>query len=88
MSTTAKTTPASAEPDIYATLVRGRVYVLGEVTFEQGTPRKVSAQTRDWLGVHAVDRVTVEGYPEERQKFVFRADDTKPAIPVRIRTRR
>jgi hypothetical protein len=58
---------------IYAKLVRGRVYFLGNREFMFGEEQEISAEDREWLEVHAVDEVTVEGEGEhqKRQKFQF-----------------
>jgi hypothetical protein len=62
---------------ILATLTRGRVYMLmngGDgLIFENGKPREVTADQRDYLRDNALDIVSVEGEAEyqPRQKFKF-----------------
>jgi hypothetical protein len=58
---------------IYATLVRGRCYFLGDREFLFEEEQIISQDDRDWLEVHAVDQVTVEdeGEHQARQKFKF-----------------
>lgn len=70
----------------YATLVRGRVYFLGNREFLKGEPQEVSDEDREWLELHAVDEVTVEdeGEHQKRAKFKFevRPRDEKPSAPT------
>lgn len=65
----------------YATLVRGRVYFLGEALFEAGMPKEVTPTQRMHLEDNAVDIVTVEGQPEGRQKFKF-----EDRVPAEVKT--
>lgn len=81
-------TPASN--DIYATLVRGRVYFLGNREFLNGVAEKVSAADRDWLTAHAVDQITIEeeGEHQHRQKFKFSTSAEPDEVPATRARRR
>jgi hypothetical protein len=61
----------NAAPKIYATLVRGVVYIYGGKTFEANSPVEVTAAERAYLEVEAVDVLTVEDEEVLRQKFTF-----------------
>ena len=75
---------------IFATLVRGEVYVLyqgaGEAkTFLAGVAKEVTPDERKTLQTNAVDSINSDGEAEMRQKFVF--GDGAP-VAARQRTRR
>lgn len=80
----------------YATLVRGRVYYLGDALFEKGMPKEVTPTQRMHLEDNAVDTVTVEGQPEGRQKFKFeerepsevKAEIAEKEKEIKVRQRR
>lgn len=61
---------------IYATLVHGNVYWLGEKKFEAGKRVEVTADEQAHMQTHAIDSVTINAgtssaRAEVRQKFEF-----------------
>jgi hypothetical protein len=86
-------TTESPAATYYATLVRGRVYYLGNREFLTGVREKVSADDKKWLEQHAVDEVTVEGEGEhqKRAKFKFEVaregEEPEPPSSPRARSR-
>lgn len=74
------------EKQRYATLVRGTSYYLGNKKFAKGVSVPVSAKEEDILRKEAVDKVTVEGGAEDRQKFRF-SDSPLKAEEVVAQTR-
>lgn len=56
---------------LFATLVRGNVYILGEKIFETGVPVEVTAAEKATLEADAVDYLTVEEEEVARAKFTF-----------------
>ena len=98
MSTTTETqtqdASAEAAPAFWdATLIRGRVYMLPEQTFERDVPQKVDHTTKLWLEEHAVDMVSVENEGEHQARPKFRFAPHQPpqggakASAARSRTR-
>lgn len=90
MSTTTTTTeqaPSPAATQHFATLIRGRIYILGSKEFENGRAVAITAEEKEWLEAHAVDYVTVEdeGEHQARQKFEFSTGAA--AAPTRSRSR-
>lgn len=73
-------TEVSTPTTSYATLVRGRVYFLGDKEFLNGQTIEVTQEQREWLEDHAVDEVSVEGEGEYQSRAKFRFSAT--AAPV------
>ncbi|CAO3460815.1 hypothetical protein [Azospirillum argentinense] len=72
---------------IYATLVHGNVYWLGEKRFEAGKRVEVTADEREHLKTHAIDSVTINAgttsaRAEVRQKFEFETPEATAAEPA------
>jgi hypothetical protein len=93
MSTPETTETSAPANTLYCTLVRGRVYYLGDREFMNGVEQEITEEVREWLEEHAIDLVSVEDEYEhqERQKFVFREGPKVEAVqevaPTRARRR-
>lgn len=71
-----------------ATLKRGSTYTVRGTKFEQGIPRPVDEDLKEYLEENAVDIVgTEDGETIERQKFVFEEVEDEAQAP-RKRTRK
>lgn len=68
-----ETTTEAPAAALTATLVRGRVYFLGDKEFENGVAVSVTADEKAYLEKNAVDLVSIEdeGEHQSRQKFKF-----------------
>lgn len=67
------TTEAPANAPYDATLIRGKVYYLGEKIFEKNVAQPITQDEYEHLSVKAVDVVKFKGddEPERRPKFKF-----------------
>lgn len=78
-----------SDENIYATLVRGRVYFFQSREFVNGVAQLVSKADKEWLEENAVDLVSIEdeGEHQPRQKFSFSTTSAEPAGAKRTRSR-
>lgn len=63
----------NTEEPIFATLIRGRIYILGNKVFEAEVSVKVTVEEKLWLEENALDVVSLEdeGEHQTRAKFSF-----------------